>query len=68
MAELILMERDGARMYVPAARLAEFAEQGWREIARSRFDDDPAAQEAPAAHPEPEAAEKPAPKRGRAKT
>lgn len=74
MAELVVMYRDGEQMNVPAAKVAAFLAEGWKEIGRYTTDDSPVAvavetpseqpQPAPAA-PEPKAEK---PKKGKAKS
>ena len=34
MAEVIVMEKDAGRMNVPAAKLQEYVDAGWKEISR----------------------------------
>ena len=45
MAELVLMEKAGARMNVPADKLQEYLDGGWKEISREALADAEAAKE-----------------------
>lgn len=35
MAEVLVMEKDAGRMNVPAAKLQEYLDAGWKEISRT---------------------------------